>query len=69
MPTLRGMRKRVQTYAATLLKARKRHFDLATIIELGGFAAFTYGAGTVYEPAGWLVGGLLAWWAAQGMSE
>jgi hypothetical protein len=33
--------------------------DLAAILfGLGGMAAMTYGCAMIYEPAGWIVGGL-----------
>lgn len=32
---------------------------LRDVLALAGAAAVTYGAWTIYEPAGWIVGGLL----------
>lgn len=36
-------------------------------LELAGFGAVALGVGMAYEPAGFVVAGVLAWWVAQGL--
>lgn len=36
---------------------------LATLAsKVAAYASVTYGAWLIFEPAGWIVGGALAWW-------